>query len=916
MQRLPGMDDDAFRKVQAQFATMFADSGAGLVNDEELDPDDAPPPMPPLAALEAATEARASVAAARTGRAEKLVAAASIASTTYDAPPSWQSQSRVPGGTMALSTLGRNQLAGSVTGSLGLAALPQPAPTSTASPSLLVCPIGSDGTLSGSGVPLVPSKIPSSATLTAMAWSDTGAHDYDGLLAAAWGRGTKSDASELTVQVWRISVAPPGATGAPLRAQVACRYVGCEVIKSLAWSGSRLAVCCPSSIRLLEIDGVSKKATDPITLADAALVDLPPSSGNKWSECQFVDKGVDRGGSLLVGMSRNDLSFFICSDDFWSEALVSFDVNSPNRPQPQRLSIDRREMDRLSEPSIAAAAGGGELRALHVLTRAERADPGSVMVQLVVTSDPAVAIAVPAQISVASVSRSSESLSSACSALISEVPAAPPSEVIDATAEGQDEPIDLTGKLGSGAAAAAARLGGGVSAEDGPAIPEFLLLGNAEAEEAAATQSFSALLSKDAAPSANCSSNSGVSSAVRLVTLIASEDVSGRSTTGVTPTIEVGAALTLPQELGAYIPDLLACDETTGSLLIGSSHDESCRLHALDIVRSPPRQQRNDGKLQDHPAFGSEGLMQLTGDTLDIAQTRQPESSHADTMERLKGIQCYELACGLRGLLVLTATRVSTPRESPEAIKEAASKAIVRGGLTSGSSGRTGGLQALALSSAAVAQYSTTFTAFSACAKERLLQPQQSAVPKQPVVVAATTQRQQKSPSPTGSVGLPSSPLSEDGNGDLSLDSIGSYAAASSARRSADSSARLANMAEDPGLPVADWSTAMVAQWLLLPGPRGPGCAEPVAAAAERASFDGAALLELHDLWVGTATAAGVDVSSGRDLAMKILQEEMGLTRIGERLRVFQRLRNAVDHSSKSDVVSWSHVDTSTAFRV
>ena len=64
------MDDDAFRKVQAQFATIFADSGAGLVDDEELDPDDAPA-KPSLAVLEASAAARSSAVAARAGRAER-----------------------------------------------------------------------------------------------------------------------------------------------------------------------------------------------------------------------------------------------------------------------------------------------------------------------------------------------------------------------------------------------------------------------------------------------------------------------------------------------------------------------------------------------------------------------------------------------------------------------------------------------------------------------------------------------------------------------------------------------------------------------------------------------------------------------------------------------------------------------------
>lgn len=99
----------------------------------------------------------------------------------------------------------------------------------------------------------------------------------------------------------------------------------------------------------------------------------------------------------------------------------------------------------------------------------------------------------------------------------------------------------------------------------------------------------------------------------------------------------------------------------------------------------------------------------------------------------------------------------------------------------------------------------------------------------------------------------------------------------------------------------------MVAHWLLLSGPRSPGCVEPVVAAAERGFFDGAALLELHELWTGTASA-GADVSSDRDLAMKISQDEMGLTRVGRRLRVLQRLRTAVGmQSSTSQLFTCRH---------
>ena len=48
-------------------------------------------------------------------------------------------------------------------------------------------------------------------------------------------------------------------------------------------------------------------------------------------------------------------------------------------------------------------------------------------------------------------------------------------------------------------------------------------------------------------------------------------------------------------------------------------------------------------------------------------------------------------------------------------------------------------------------------------------------------------------------------------------------------------------------------------------------------------------------MWTGTATVVGADISSGRDLAMKILKEDMGLVRVGERLRVFQKLRAQID---------------------
>ena len=871
------MDDEAFRKVQAQFATVFAGSAAGLVDEADLDLDSAPPPMPSLAALEASFPARASAAAARTGRAEKMNATESVATpapataTPSAASLSWRCQSRLPGGTMTLSTLGRNQLAGGVAGALGLAALPQPAPSSTGSPSLLVCPIDSDGTLSGSGVPLVPSKVSSSATVTAMAWSETGGRSQDGLIAAAWSGGTKAAASEYTLQVWRVSRAPNGTGGAPLRVQLACRRTGRETIKSLAWSGTRLAVCCPSSIRILEIGSCGVDGAASSELADTSLLELPPSPSNKWSECQFVATDADKGGSVLIGMSRSDVSFFVCSADFWREAVVSAKAGLPDRPQPRQLSVNRQEMGRFSKQDLGAAGGCGELRTLHVLPRTQAADRGKMIVQLVVTSDSTVAIAEPAQISVASTCRPSTSSISASSLLVSDVPVSPP-DVVAPGRQAGDGPLDLVGKLGS-SAAAAARVVGGDDNEEGPAIPAFLMLGSAEAEEAAATQSFAALLNKDAGSSAG-----GVaSSSARLVTLLDAADESSGNAHETVPTVEVSSALALP-ELGACIPDLLACDETTGTLMVGSSHDKSCRLHSLAVVQQP----------QGAAAEKTPVQLQLTGVSLDVSQRASHDESNAEDKERLKGVTCFALANGRRGLLVLTAKSVNTRRESAEAIKEATAKAIMRGGLSGGERSASG-LQALALSSAAVAQYSTAFLAFAPGADDRVVRPVATAAIMEPE--SAAGRRQQRSPSPTGSFGLPSSPLSEEDNADIS--SLSTSGGGHTATPRHGDPVRPRAIVRHRGA-VAEWSTTAVAEWLVSPAPGGPGCAVAVAAAAERASFDGAALLELHALWTGAATAAGADVSSGRDLAMDILREDIGLTRVGERLRLFQRLRAAV----------------------
>ena len=872
------MDEEAFRKVQAQFATMFAGSAAGLVDEAELDPDAAPPPMPSLAALEASLSARTSAAAARTGRAEHMNSTKSIVTpppatttTTSAASLSWRCQSRLTGGTMTLSTLGRNQLAGSVAGSLGLAALPQPAPSSTGSPSLLVCPIDSEGTLSGSGVPLVPSKVSSSATVTAMAWSESVGRSQDGLLAAAWGGGTKASASEYTLQVWRVSRAPSGTGGAPLRVHLACRRTSREAIKSLAWSGTRLAVCCPSSIRILEVGSCGVDGAATSELADTSLLDLPPSSSNKWSECQFVATDADNDGSVLVGMSRSDVSFFVCSADFWRETVASAKVGMPDRPQPRRLSVNRREMGRFSTQDLGSAGGCGELRTLHVLPRTQAADNGKVIVQLVVTSDSTVAITEPAQISVASTCRDSHSAISSSSLLISDVPVSPSSDVVAPGSQAGDGPLDLIGKLGSGAAAT--RVVGGDDNEAGPSIPAFLMLGSSEAEEAAATQSFAALLNKDAGSGAGLASSSA-----RLVTLLAAADDSRGDAHATVPTIEVGSALALP-ELGACIPDLLACDETTGTLMVGSSHDKSCRLHSVAVVQ----------QLQGAAAEKTLAQLQPTGVTLEVAERGNHGQSNAEDKERLKGVTCFALANGRQGLLVLIAKSVNTRRESAEAIKEATAKAIMRGGL-SGGERSAAGLQALALSSAAVAQYSTVFLAFTPGAAARVVRPVATAASTEPE--SATGRRQQRSPSPTGSFGLPSSPLSEEDNPDLSSLSTGGGGRETSTLRHGDPLKHRETVRHRAA--VAEWSTAAVGQWLVSPAPDGPGCAAAVAAAAERASFDGAALLELHALWTGTATATGADVSSGRVFAMDILREELGLTRVGEQLRVFQRLRAAV----------------------
>ena len=910
------MNDDAFRKVQAQFASMFADSAAGLVDDDdEQDPDDTAP-MPSLAALEAAVAARAEATLARTGRAEKLVVTtATAAVAAAAAAPSWQRQSRLPGGTMTLSTLGRNQLAGCVAGSLGLAALPQPAPSSTGSPSILVCPIDGSGSLSSAGVPLVPTKVTSSATLAAVAWSASSSGSDHGLLAAAWSDSAKGPATEYAVHVWRVyRVAPGSSSGAaPLRAQLLCRFIGREAVKSLCWSDGRLAVCSPSAIRLLSIDQSSSDASTAAgtrsELIDASLADLLPCASSKWSECHFA-----QDGGVLVGMSRSDVVFFVCDAAFWREAAAS---DSPDRPQPRRFSVDRREMTWSSEQELGSA-GCGELRGLQVLPPPATCSSlqggssnGRVLAQLVVTADPALVIAEPAQISVASTPSPSAGASLSSSSLLLSELSDPPSGsgaagLISEVASG---PIDLTGKLGSGAdgAAAAVRLGGGgEDGEEGPSIPAFLMLGSAEAEEAAATQSFTALLNENGAGGVGSSAAGTKLSSARVVTLLASGEEDSASSEGL-PTIRVGSALALPG-LGPYIPDLLACDEASRTVFVGSSHDESCQLQALAVA---PLE-----KDADEDADEDVELRRLAESTLDVSQQLHPDASPDSSsakQDRVKGVSCFSLPSsdGGRGFLVLTAKRASA-RDSQEAIKEATANAIVRGGLGGGGIGvgATGaGLPALALSSAAVAQYSTVFLSFVARAdSEKMLETDAAAE-----AAAAVVHRRVRSPSPTSSLGLPSSPLSEDGADSLLLPGGGGGVGGGSSLFTlpvplADAQAKLLVQPQQQqqqqqeqqqevqrhaadASAVGQWSTGDVAQWLMSPGPAGPGCAAPIAAAAERASIDGAALLELHALWTATA---GADAASSRGLAMEILQQEMGVSRVGERLRVFQKLRTAL----------------------
>jgi len=318
----------------------------------------------------------------------------------------------------------------------------------------------------------------------------------------------------------------------------------------------------------------------------------------------------------------------------------------------------------------------------------------------------------------------------------------------------------------------------------------------------------------------------------------------------------------------------------------------------------------------DEDADADVELRRLAESTLDVSQQLHPDASPDSSsakQDRVKGVSCFSLPSsdGGRGFLVLTAKRASA-RDSQEAIKEATANAIVRGGLGGGGIGvgATGaGLPALALSSAAVAQYSTVFLSFVARAdSEKMLETDAAAE-----AAAAVVHRRVRSPSPTSSLGLPSSPLSEDGADSLLLPGGGGGVGGGSSLFTlpvppADAQAKLLVQPQQQqqqqqeqqqevqrhaadASAVGQWSTGDVAQWLMSPGPAGPGCAAPIAAAAERASIDGAALLELHALWTATA---GADAASSRGLAMEILQQEMGVSRVGERLRVFQKLRTAL----------------------
>lgn len=876
------MDDDAFKAVQAKFATMFADSGA-LVDDDPDDTTEQPMMRPSLAQLEAGV--------ARTGRAEKLAPSRSPV-PQWRRDVTWQPRSRLPGGTMTLSTLGRNQLAGCVSEQLGLAALPQPAPSSTGSPSLLVCAVDGEGKLSSAGVPLVPPKVPSTATLAAVAWHVNNSDDSSSMLAAAWTSGGKDKGAttEHVVHVWCIS---GGRDKAPLRATTFARYTGPEAIKSLSWMATGLAVCCPSAIWVVRVGDAGGGAQ---ALADASAIELPPCAGSRWCECQVV-KTDTRGKPLsaahveyvLVGLSRRDVSFFMWDGGHVGELFKPGNANTPAGVQPQRVSVDRREMVGEDGGGELGAVGCGELRGLQVLPAT---DDTTAMARVVVACDAAVVIAEPAQISVAKSPSASSGLGS--SGLSSMLMMERPMATAGLIAEVDEGPLDLVGKLGpSGGATTggASQLGGDGEEEEGPVIPSFLMLGNQDVS--GATQSFTALLNRDGAGGAAGGFSSGgsttLSSTVRVLSLIDDEEAM---------TVLVGSSIALPG-LGSYIPDLLASDVAAGAVLVGSSHDPSCKLHSLVVTQA---------------VDGSATELELGTTTLDIARQLQPEAGVGD--ERVKGVHCFARAGGsgggdgpCSGLVVMTAKK-SSARDSQEAIRKATANAIVRGGLSgTDSAGIAGlGLPALALSSAAVAQFTTTFLSM----VSQLSDDEQSAAEAAAKAAPSTSgsgssqvnplelgevevaRMMQRSPSPTGSSGLPSSPLSEDGAEMMRVN----YRPASPILKtspiapgaSLPAAAGTSSFSRHPGRGsvVGGWDVAAATQWMLSSAEAGgPGCAPSIGAAAERASIDGAALLELYTLWTASDGAS-------KTMAADILMSELGMVRVGERLRFFQRLRAAV----------------------
>ena len=70
--------------------------------------------------------------------------------------------------------------------------------------------------------------------------------------------------------------------------------------------------------------------------------------------------------------------------------------------------------------------------------------------------------------------------------------------------------------------------------------------------------------------------------------------------------------------------------------------------------------------------------------------------------------------------------------------------------------------------------------------------------------------------------------------------------------------------------------------------------------------MDGAALLELYTLWTASDGAS-------KGVAMDILVDELGMVRVGERLRFFQRLRAAVLMGDEPEAASSSGGDAGGA---